>query len=35
MGRMFANGPSDQGSISGLVIQKTQKMVLDPALLDT
>ena len=32
---MFANGPGDQGSISGRVIPKTQKMVLDAALLNT
>ena len=31
---MFANGPEDQGSISGRVILKTQKMVLDAALLN-
>ena len=28
-GRVFANGPGDQGSILGPVILKTQKMVLD------
>ena len=28
MRRVFANGPGDQGSISGWVIPKTQKMVL-------
>ena len=34
--RVFANGPVDQGSISGWVIPKTQKnMVLDTALLNT
>ena len=32
---MFANGPGDQGSIPGRVIPKTQKMVLDAALLKT
>ena len=32
---MFANGPRDQGSIPGRVIPKTQKMVLDAALLNT
>ena len=32
---MFANGPGDWGSIPGRVIPKTQKMVLDAALLDT
>ena len=25
MGRVFANGPGDRGSIPGLVIPKTQK----------
>ena len=29
MSRVFANGPGDWGSVSGLVIPKTQKMVLD------
>ena len=29
MGRVFANGPGDQGSIPGWVIPKTQKMALD------
>ena len=33
--RMFVNGPGDQGSIPGRVIPKTQKMVLDVALLNT
>ena len=33
-GRVFANGPGDQGSIPGPVIPKTQKMVLDAALLN-
>ena len=32
---MFANGPGDWGSIPGRVIPKTQKMVLDAALLNT
>ena len=32
---MFANGPGDRGSIPGRVILKTQKMVLDSALLKT
>ena len=32
---MFANGPGDPGSIPGRVIPKTQKMVLDPSLLNT
>ena len=35
MSRVFANGPGDRGSISGRVISKTQKMVLDAALLST
>ena len=35
MGRVFANGPGDQGAIPGRVIPKTQKMVLDSALLNT
>ena len=35
MSRVFANGPGDRGSISGRVITKIQKMVLDAALLNT
>ena len=35
MGRVFANGPGDLGSISGRVIPKTFKMVLDTSLLNT
>ena len=35
MSRAFANGPGDQVSIPGRVIPKTQKMVLDAALLNT
>ena len=35
MSRVFANGPGDQGSIPGRVIPKTQKIVLDAALLST
>ena len=35
MVRVFTNGPGDQGSITGQVIPKTQKMVLDAALLNT
>ena len=31
----LANGPGDQGLIPGQVIPKTQKMVLDVALLNT
>ena len=35
MSREFANGSRDRGSIPGRVIPKTQKMVLDAALLNT
>ena len=35
MSRVFANYPRDRGSIPGRVIPKTQKMVLDAALLNT
>ena len=35
MSRVFANGLVDQGSIPGRVIPKTQKMVLDSALVNT
>ena len=35
MSRVFANGPGDRDSIQGRVIPKTQKMVLDAALLNT
>ncbi len=35
MNRVFANGLGDLGSIPGRVIPKTQKMVLDAALLST
>ena len=35
MGRVFANGSGDQGSIPGWVIPKTQKMVLDTSLLNS
>ncbi len=35
VGRVFANGPGDLGSISGHVIPKTLKMVLDTSLLNT
>ena len=35
MGRVFANGLGDLGSIPGQVIPKTLKMVLDTALLNT
>ena len=32
---VFANGPGDLGSIPGQVIPMTQKIVLDPSLLNT
>ena len=35
LGRVFANGPGDQGSIPGRVLPKTIKLVLDPSLLNT
>ena len=35
MSRQFASGLEDQGSISDWIIPKTQKMVLDAALLST
>ena len=35
VGRKFANGPGDLGSILGRVIPKTLKMVLDTSLLNT
>ena len=35
MSRVFVNGPGDQDYIPGLVIPKTQKMVLDATLLNT
>ena len=35
MVRVFANGPGDLGSIPGRVIPKTQKIVLDAAVLNT
>ena len=35
MSRVLANGLGDRGSIPGRVIPKTQKMVLDVALLST
>ena len=35
VGRVFANGPGDLGSIPGGVIPKTLKMVLDTFLLNT
>ena len=35
VGRVFADGPGDLGSIPGRVIPKTLKMVLDTSLLNT
>ena len=35
VGRVFTNGPGDQGSIPGRVIPKTLKVVLDTSLLNT
>ena len=35
MSRVFTNGLGDQGSIPGRVLLKTQKMLLDAALLNT
>ena len=35
MSRVLSNGPGDLGSIPGRVIPKTQKMILDTALLST
>ena len=35
VGRVFANGPGDLGSMPGRVIPKTLKMVLDTSLLNT
>ena len=35
VGRVFANGPGDLGSIPGRIIPKTLKMVLDTYLLNT
>ena len=35
VGRVFANGPGDRGSIPGLVVPKTLKIVLDTSLLNT
>ena len=35
MSREFANGPGDPDPIPGRVIPKTQKMLIDAALLDT
>ena len=35
LSRVFANGPGELGSLPGRVIPKTQKMVLEAALLHT
>ena len=35
VGRVFANGPGDWGSIPGRVIPKTLKIILDTSLLNT
>ena len=35
MNRVFTNGARDRGSIQGLVIPKTLKIVLDTSLLNT
>ena len=35
MGRVFASGPGDLGSISGRAIPKTLKIVLDTSFLNT
>ena len=35
VGRVFANGPGDLGSVPSRVIPKTLKMVLDTSLLNT
>ena len=35
VGRVFANGPADRGSILGRVIPNTLKMVFDTSLLNT
>ena len=35
VGKVFANGSGDRGSVLGWVILKTQKMVLDTSLLNT
>ena len=35
VGRVFANGSRDVSTIPGLVLSKTQKMVLDTSLLNT
>ena len=35
MGRVFANGPGDLGSMTGRVIPKTLKIALDTSLFNT
>ena len=35
VGKVFANGPGDRGSVPSRVIPKTQKMIPDNALLNT
>ena len=35
VGRMFTNSPGDLGSISGRIIPRTLKMLLDTSLLNT
>ena len=35
MSKVFANRPGDRGSIPGRVLPKTQKILLDTALLNT
>ena len=35
VGRVFANGPGDLGSIPGHIMPKTLKMVLDTSLFNT
>ena len=35
VGRVFANGPGDLGSIPGRVVPKSLKMALDASLLNT
>ena len=35
VGRVFANGPGDQGLVPGRVILKTLKMLLDTSLLNS
>ena len=35
VGKVFANGPGDRGSIPGRIIPKILKMVIDTSLLNT